>query len=182
MKIACLGWGSLIWDTRELPIQGQWFQDGPLAPVEFRRKSGDGRITLVLDPEAAPVRLLWAHMQSTDLKGAKRALANREGLTAKDWEKHIGAWHAGEPTPSTILDLSDWAKARGLEAVIWTALEPKLDNVSSPSVEQIINYLRSLTGPKRDLAESYIRCTPRQIDTAYRHQIEAALGWSYRPC
>jgi hypothetical protein len=157
-------------------------QDGPFAPVEFRRKSGDGRITLVLDPEAVPVRLLWAHVLLTDLKDAKRALADREGLTAGDWQKHIGGWRAGEPTPNMIPDLPEWAKTRGLDAVIWTALEPKLDTVSSPSAEQIISYLRSLAGPKRDLAERYIRCTPRQIDTEYRHQIEAALGWSYRPC
>src|SRR5690348_5301348 len=54
MKIACLGWGSLVWDPRALPIQREWFKDGPFAPIEFTRKSTDGRITLVIDPSAHP--------------------------------------------------------------------------------------------------------------------------------
>jgi hypothetical protein len=74
MKIACLGWGSLIWDPRSLPIQREWFKDGSFAPVEFTRQSTDGRMTLVIDPTASPVRLLWAHMLTTDLQPAREAL------------------------------------------------------------------------------------------------------------
>ena len=180
LRIGCLGWGSLIWDPRDLPIQRQWFQDGPFAPIEFRRKSRDGRITLVLDPDATPVRLLWAHLLLNDLTAARKALAEREGLTSPNWEKNIGSWQQGEPVPTAILNLSKWADARGLDGVIWTALGPKFDALGLASAGQIVDYLRSLRGGIRDKAEHYVRSAPRQIDTAFRRQIEAALGWSCR--
>jgi hypothetical protein len=81
MKIACLGWGSLVWDPRELPIRREWFKDGPLAPIEFIRQSLDGRITLAIDrrPRAAPVRLLWTLMVPTDLPTAKESALRSRG-------------------------------------------------------------------------------------------------------
>jgi hypothetical protein len=49
MKIACIGWGSLIWDNGNLDSKGDWQNDGPMIPVEFARQSKNGRITLVID-------------------------------------------------------------------------------------------------------------------------------------
>lgn len=179
MKIACLGWGSLIWNIGALPIQREWFKDGPFAPVEFTRQSSDGRITLVIDPTAQPVRLLWAHMLPTDLQTARVALRDREGIPGRGWEPRIASWKPEEPSPASIPDLPKWADARGLEAVIWTALGPKFDDQEeTPSVDQVIGYLRGLTGTRRDNAKRYIERAPRQIDTEYRRRIEAALGWS----
>ena len=33
MKIAVIGWGSLVWDQRELPIVGGWEKGGPILAV-----------------------------------------------------------------------------------------------------------------------------------------------------
>ena len=180
MRIACLGWGSLVWDPRGLPVRREWFKDGPLAPVEFTRQSSDGRITLVLDPSAAPARILWALMVPTDLPTAKEALCDREGIKRKNCCTLIGTWRAETARDSIpILDLAAWAAMRSLDAVIWTALVPKFNREErSPSASEVIRYLRQLVGPRRDNAKQYIERASRQIDTDYRRRIEAALGWS----
>jgi len=175
--IACLGWGSLVWDPRELPIQRQWFEDGPFVSIEFARQSQDGRITLVIEDNAKPVRSLWAVMDADTIETAREALRRREG-TLEKYPEHIGSWPTVENLTDSIDGLEEWACAKRLDGVVWTALPPKFGNTkTTPSEDQVVNYLCRLTGGKRDLAEQYVRRTPRQIDTDYRRRIEAALHW-----
>jgi hypothetical protein len=170
-----------VWDPRGLPIKLPWFNDGPYAPVEFTRQSEDGRITLVIDPQAEPVPLLWAHMIPTNLQVAKEALRDREGITRKDWASRVGAWQEGEVAPKEIRDLPAWANEHGYEAVIWTALGTKFkDKGDRPTDDQVVTYLRELVGPLRNDAKRYVRYAPRQIDTTYRRRIEAELGWTHQ--
>lgn len=210
VKIACLGWGSLIWDPRELPIRRRWFEDGPLVPVEFVRLSEKGRVTLVIDENAQPVRVLWALMDPMEIDEAAEALRTREGTS----RKNIGVCNLASgttpPGPRTksrkspsrrghdpkralahegVTDaVRQWAQGHGLDAIIWTALQPKWwksgkgkpeDGVPPSSSEEVVEYLRKLKGAKRDQAECYVRRAPRQVDTEYRRAIEAALGWTY---
>jgi hypothetical protein len=172
--IACLGYGSLVWDPRTLPVKRPWFQDGPLARAEFLRKAKDGRITLVLHESAAPVRTSWAIMDTEDLEIAITQLAIRENTE----EKNIGSWLDGK-SPQNILRLSTWARARGIDAVIWADLPIVFDDKKTPpSSEEVVEYLRGLRGAVRSVAEEYIRMAPLQTDTAYRRDIEAELGWT----
>ena len=176
--IACLGWGSLIWDPRALPIHRQWHMDGPLLRVEFTRKSTDGRITLVLDPKAQLVRGLWALMTVDTPRKAKKELAIREGIKRKNVERFIGYYKRTQDTIScpsgVIVGLNEWAACRGIDHVVWTALPP------NKRCGEVVKYLSSLTGPKRDIAKEYIQRAPLQIDTTCRRQIESRLGWSSR--
>lgn len=152
MRIACLGWGSLVWDPRELPVRGQWFEDGPFAPVEFARQSSDGRMTLVIDRHAIPIGVLWAQMLPVGLQDARQALRKRENSAA------IGSWQRGEATPIDIPGLATWADVNGFDAIVWTALGPKFGGKDrSPSVKEVLEYLGGLSGQTRDLAKEVYR-------------------------
>jgi hypothetical protein len=52
MKIAVLGWGSLLWEQGVLRLASRWRTDGPWLPIEFARLSDRGRLTLVIHPES----------------------------------------------------------------------------------------------------------------------------------
>lgn len=175
MIIACIAWGSLVWDPRELPLRRKWFEDGPLAPVEFLRQSKDGRITLVLAEGITPVRTLWALMDTDDLDVARATLRDREGTNLE----RIGSWTTGGDAPPLLTGIGDWAAARQVDAVIWTALPPRFNGKDQQvGAPHIVDYLLGLTGATRDYAERYVRMAPPQIDTAIRRLVEARLGWT----
>jgi hypothetical protein len=176
--VAVLGWGSLIWEPKVLRTKTDWFKDGPTIRVEFLRRSDRGRITLVLDESAAPVPSLWAIVESSDIEAAAENLREREGVRPKNFALHIGRWATGQDTPSCISALPEWAKSRGVDAVIWTALPHKFhDDGRRPSAEDIVAYLEGTKDVVKEDAERYVRCAPRQIDTAYRRIIAERLGW-----
>lgn len=178
-SIACLGWGSLIWDPRTLAMQGGWLTDGPRIHVEFGRLSRDGRITLVLCERAAAVPALWTVMAPPDLTGAIESLRDREGIPPEDAARYVGIWSRGRPAPATIPALAEWAAAHGLAHVVWTNLPPRFNGKErQPGCDEVLAYLASLRGAERAAAERYVRHAPPQIRTACRSLIEQALGWT----
>jgi hypothetical protein len=152
-------------------------------PVEFTQQSNDGRMTLVVEPRAAPLTVLWVPMVPLDLAPAVRALCNREGIADENCSSWIGFWKRGESAPRNIDNLPVWAEAHEIDAVVWTALSPRFEGKArSPSADEVIHYLRGLREPLRRRAREYIERAPRQIDTDYRRQITIALGWSFDTC
>jgi hypothetical protein len=182
MKIGCLGWGSLIWNPQGLPVRGIWFNDGPFLPIEFARQSKDGRMTLVLTSDAAPVRSLWSLLSLDEVEEAKQRLAKREGISEGNIPKHIGVWPSASPTNEEWNQIiEEWATRINLDAVIWTNLPPKFagaEQPTAPPAEKVLAYLSQLSQEERARAEHYVRMTPRQIDTDYRRLFEEEFNWT----
>ena len=81
MKTAVLGWGSLVWDPRELKTAGQFAPNGPLLPVEFCRISADGRLTLAIDETFGAVCTIYSAPSALEaLDAAIENLRLREGM------------------------------------------------------------------------------------------------------
>lgn len=83
MKIAILGWGSLIGEPRGLPIAGEWQPDGPRLWIEFSRISQRGVragcLTLVIDERCeSEVTTLHVLSQRSELPTAIADLQARE--------------------------------------------------------------------------------------------------------
>jgi cation transport regulator ChaC len=182
MKIAVLGWGSLIWDPRNLHTTGEWLGDGPQLPIEFARVSEDGRLTLVLFPSAEKVQVLWNYMNTGDLGEAIENLREREGKRTRTecigFVKINNEGYRCNVIPDITSDIKQWAKEKSINAVIWTDLP---SNFTEFTEGNVVKYLESLkhNSKKRAEAEKYIRKAPPQIKTKMRKVIEERLGWAH---
>jgi hypothetical protein len=183
MLICCLGWGSLVWEPKDLPIRSEWFKDGPFLPIEFTRQSSDGRITLVITDGMPFVRTLWSIMASGDMDYCVNALANRERISQNNIDIDIGIIRAGESVRNSNVKITnlilDWSSRLGIDAVIWTNLPPKFNGIKDviPEPKQVVDYLNTLPSNKLLIAKKYILNTPNQIDTDYRRMIVQEMGW-----
>ena len=185
MKIAFLGWGSLIYDPRDLQIECLWQTDGPLLPVEFARISKGGRLTLALYPYASDVQTLWAYAAHRDLHQAIEDLRRREGtstnrigfLSFPDKRSHCNV------IPDILPKIERWAKERGLAAVVWTDLPSNFKAITKMELNEdnVVKYLRTVTGDALKDAETYVRKAPEQIETKIWSRIRQEFGWENTP-
>lgn len=178
-RFACLGWGSLIWEPGDLPISHKWREDGPKLPLEFARKSNEGRMTLVVCTQGTVCQTLWNTLSSTSLEEAREALALREGLPSN---KNAAFWTSAGASDHQGTELvAAWANKLDLAGVVWTGLPSKSpvtdQNNDFPALEDVISHLRNLKGSSAKRAEEYVRRTPNQIATAYRTRIVEEFGW-----
>jgi hypothetical protein len=180
VKIACLGWGSLVWDPRTLHVRSAGFHDGPFLPIEFARESSDKRITLVITPGTAHVRSLWALSSLDTVDAAVADLALRENIKTENIPRGIGVWQRDTQEGAGVAsDIAEWGLRLNVDAVIWTNLKPRFRGQERiPSIDQVIRHIRDLSYELRSYAEKYVRETPPQIDTPYRRRLEQEFGWT----
>ncbi len=179
-RIVVLGWGSLIWDPRELQIVERWRSDGPFLPVEFARISGDGRFTLVLKKDASPVQVLWNTMETgISIGGAIENLQIRERCPSSRPIGFINGEKSNCKIASVEKIIRAWAEAKGFSKVIWTDLGVNFKDKTGMeySEENAISYLSSLIGETLEKARDYVVKTPEQVNTSLRKLIEQRLKW-----
>lgn len=191
MRIAVIGWGSLIWCPGSLRITSRWRPDGPELPIEFARISRDGRLTLVIYPGSRAVRTYWALSAFDTIKEARENLREREGATTT---RSIDVLQAGDDhdaeMPASQNAMLAWLKCnRDLDAVIWTALESNWQKQRrcAFSRDDAVRYLSELkckrddAGLKYDRACEYVRNAPQQIRTGVRELLEDCADFKARP-
>jgi hypothetical protein len=178
LRIACIGWGSLVWDPRGLPVSGDWRTDGPYLPIEFARESADGRITLVLCEGVALVRTYWTMLAVEDLAEAVIALAEREGI-ARRIAHDIGRWNSVDDKSRGMCaaEIAKWANTQGLDGVVWTNLPCGLRDSRGvmPTEQDVLAHLAQLSGESLENAKHYVEMAPAQIYTGYRGAIVSSL-------
>jgi len=180
MRIAILGWGSLINEPRGLPIVGEWQQDGPKLWIEFSRISRKGArkdcLTLVID-ELCDSEVTTLHVLSarSNLSQAIADLQTREGTSLDDigfCEVETGRFapNAMSRHPKSCERIRAWACDKDFDAVVWTALPRRFkDATGIPfSPEAALKYLIGLPAPTRSLALNYIHTAPERTMTSFR--------------
>jgi hypothetical protein len=185
MKIAILGWGSLIKEPRNLPIVGEWQPAGPELWIEFSRISQRGAragcLTLVIDERCeSEVTTLYVLSKRSDLPQAIADLQEREGTSQDDigfCEVASGhfALNALSRHPKSCERIRKWAQAKEFDAVIWTALARRFkDALGIPfSPTAALNYLNGLPAPTKEKALEYIHNAPPQTITPFRRLLLA---------
>ena len=180
MKIAILGWGSLVWEPRNLSLKDCWTPCGPVLPLEFSRVSKDGRLTLVIDMkcgERVPTR--YAVSSRTDLGDAIADLRDREG-TVRKWIGFVNL-ASGIASKSEFPEQADvfgtiveWCKKTDLKAAVWTALPAQFqaETCKAFTVENAIEYLRGLPKTAGDNAFEYIKKAPEEVVTPVRRRLK----------
>jgi len=178
MKIAVLGWGSLIWNPGELTYKGDWLKCGPMLSIEFSRISNDGRLTLVIDlknGELVPTR--YAESTRSNLIQAIDDLCIREGSPPRmigfvDLVNNTRS-NTQYPDHTNVFDnIADWCDQAEFDAAIWTALPANFQDKTGRafSVDNAIAYLKGLQTVSQKTALDYINNAPSEVETPVRRK------------
>lgn len=183
MKIAILGWGSLLWDTRPCfdKQHGDWQSDGPILNLEFSRVSDsrNAALTLVLDNKnGTPCKVSYVFSKRKNPDDAICDLRCREETTLAN----IGFYFADNSrkynkNELTIKTIKDWAEAKSIDVVIWTDLVNNFEEKSKfklPfSIKAAFSHLQALDCEGKKMAWEYISRAPEFIKTPLREALQS---------
>ena len=182
MRIAILGWGSLLWDlqARFKAFEDQhekWQFDGPTLRLEFSRisQSRSSALTLVIDPKNGDAcTVAYAFSKRKKFDEAVNDLQIREGMPNRDAIGFVrGAQERGHDSKSLAI-IRAWAKPREVD-VIWTDLK---SNFASFSIPNARSHIQGLSADGKMKAAEYVRCAPTFIDTPLRRAVKSLPGFA----
>lgn len=187
MRIAVIGWGSLIWNAgignTKLKLREYdraWRDDGPLLPIEYARQSGGDRLTLVIVSGQSLQRTYWAeHQEIADVGKARLNLAAREGISVSraNMDIHVACKDgSGDGSDSERPTIVAWLREKNLDVAIWTGLPAKPRSFSAIAALEYLQELVSLDAAT--CARDYIIKTPPQIQTKVRDLARKQFGWN----
>jgi len=176
-----LGWGSLCWDPRNLPINGGWLKDGPKLKLEFSRISKDARLTLVIDEKnGKELPTLYTFSKRNTLEDAVADLRDREGTICKmigyiDLKNNLDSKDKYPDQPNIFNIIKKWAKSKSIDGVVWTVLKSNFEKETKKeyTIKNAIQYINSLPETARKNAKEYIDKAPYQIKTSFREKFNS---------
>lgn len=178
MVIACVAYGSLVWNPKPLKLSSEWHKDGPFLPVELTDHEKT-KMCFTLTSGARPVQTLWATMPTEDITVAIEKLSKRERMSP--WELvdcSIGYWTRRKNRGICSHTIGEWAMSKNIDGVVWTALEPRFrgDVGKTPTLSEVIAFLRSLIEAGTEAnAKEYVVRSP--IRTKYTRAIRREFNW-----
>lgn len=183
MKIAILGWGSLLWDKRaDFDDQhSDWKFDGPHLKLEFSRVSQtrNDALTLVLDTTNGKLcQVAYTFSKRKNPDDAISDLRCREGTTLDN----IGFYFSdGSRKQSRDVDslkaITAWASSNKIDVVIWTGLSSNFKERSKCkadfSVENALCHLQEIDAEGKAKAAEYVWRAPGFIRTPLREALHS---------
>ena len=181
MRIAIIGFGSLIWNPGNLKIRSDFRIGGPEFPVEFARVSKDKRLTLVISP-TAPKQVSWyADSAFERLADAVENLREREeaktaaSIHFLSRENGSATAASGETVEIARLWLNQHPE---FDAIVWTGLGSNWKQKTGQAFSEasVVKYLSDLRGAELATAKEYILRAPYNIQTPLRRAIMSHFG------
>ena len=166
MKIAILGWGSLLWDEyAEFDKEhDDWQLEGPSLTLEFSRVSQtrNGALTLVLDVQnGKSCKVAYTFSKRKNPDDAICDLRCREGTTLKN----IGFYFADGSRKQSREDealksIQGWVSKGKIDVVIWTDLANNFQEESKCkkpfSIEAALCHIQALDTQGKAKAAEYV--------------------------
>ena len=183
MKIAILGWGSLLWDrSNEFDEQHEaWQFDGPSLKLEFSRVSQirNDALTLVLDlnnGESCEVAYALSKRRNPD--DAICDLRCREGTTLENIGFYFADGSRKQSREGDVLKgIKSWALERKIDVVIWTDLESNFQDKSRGRkpfcIKSALSHIQALGAEGKAKAAEYVWRAPKFIDTPLRKELQS---------